>query len=261
MRKLLNLGPKEYVLVVDPGHGGDESGAVYKNIIEKHLNLRVSLKMRDIINESCPEIKVILTRETDKAIGVSERGRMAKGWGANFLLSVHFNAFNKLAKGSEIIYSFGNNDSKEVAEVMLDEVCNAINTHKKRVFTKESQKHPGHNWYGVLRGFSPLPALILEGLFIDNEEDIAILNKPGFIETLADAYVRGFCKGVGLRYEEKNIYGDWNEISAYAQEPVREMKRLGIMVGDGTNFNPKSSLTREDYATSLYNAFKKFNLI
>lgn len=261
MFELLNLKDGEYVLTLDPGHGGGEWGASYGNVIEKHLNLQTVLKMKKIIQEHCPEITAVLTRDSDVAISLSERGRIAKAAKSNFMLSVHFNSFDGAAKGSEIVYSRTSDYSKQVSEVMLDEVCKAVGTYKRRIFTKESTTYAGRNWYGVLRNSEPVPGLILEGLFIDNAGDIAILQSEGFIDKLAMAYVKSFCKAVGLKFVDKSLYGDWDSISDYAKIPVKEMHRLGIMSGDGKNFYPKSHITREDYATSLYNALKKFNLI
>lgn len=63
------------------------------------------------------------------------------------------------------------------------------------------------------------------------------------------------------RYEEevKQMYEDANDISKWAQEAVAECNKLGLMSGDGTNFNPKAPLTREEAAVVIYRLFQKMN--
>ncbi len=80
------------VLVLDPGHGGDEPGSIAPDgTPEKDLNLNLALKLRDAL-ANVPDLAVVLTRETDVSISLAERIEIAKTAEASLMLSLHHNA-------------------------------------------------------------------------------------------------------------------------------------------------------------------------
>ncbi|MFI3240660.1 MAG: N-acetylmuramoyl-L-alanine amidase, partial [Bacteroidales bacterium] len=56
---------KDFVVVIDPGHGGKDSGAVGRTAYEKNINLAVALKLGALIEKNIPDVKVVYTRTTD----------------------------------------------------------------------------------------------------------------------------------------------------------------------------------------------------
>ncbi len=96
---------KSFTVVIDPGHGGKDTGTTgtnrYKNNYEKDIVLAVTLKVEKIMRREMPDTKVILTRKTDVFIALNKRGEIANKADADLFISIHANAANNKAKGSE----------------------------------------------------------------------------------------------------------------------------------------------------------------
>ena len=92
----------KFILVIDPGHGGKDPGAVNGKNQEKTINLNVALKMGKLIEENCKDVKVIYTRKTDVFVELYKRADIANKAGADMFISVHTNsAKSKSANGAE----------------------------------------------------------------------------------------------------------------------------------------------------------------
>ena len=92
----------KFVLVIDPGHGGKDPGAVNGKSQEKTINLNIALKMGKLIEENCKNVKVIYTRKTDVFVELYKRADIANKAGADMFISVHTNsAKSKSAYGAE----------------------------------------------------------------------------------------------------------------------------------------------------------------
>ena len=91
------------VVVIDPGHGGKDPGAVGKTAKEKDIVLGVALKLGKLIKKNYPNVKVIYTRETDVFIELNERASIANRNNANLFISIHVNSVdgNTSSHGTE----------------------------------------------------------------------------------------------------------------------------------------------------------------
>lgn len=79
------------VVVIDPGHGGKDPGAVNKNVREKDVVLGVGLKLGKYLNDHFPDVKVVFTRSTDVFVPLIERSRIANKNKADLFISIHAN--------------------------------------------------------------------------------------------------------------------------------------------------------------------------
>lgn len=79
-------------VVIDPGHGGRDPGAVGSFSYEKDLTLKLSLKLGGYIKENFPDIEIIYTRDTDKFVELYKRAQMANKQNADLFISIHINA-------------------------------------------------------------------------------------------------------------------------------------------------------------------------
>ncbi len=80
-------------IVLDPGHGGENSGAEgIKGVQEKYLTLELAYLLRDKIHEKYPDVRVVLTRYWDRDLTLSERIHFANTLDADMFLSLHYNA-------------------------------------------------------------------------------------------------------------------------------------------------------------------------
>ncbi len=85
-------GAQVRTVVIDPGHGGGDTGATRSGVMEKDINLKVALLLGGMISENLPGVKVIYTRKTDVFIPLDERGNIANKAGADLFLSIHVNS-------------------------------------------------------------------------------------------------------------------------------------------------------------------------
>jgi N-acetylmuramoyl-L-alanine amidase len=81
------------IIVLDPGHGGRDPGAVVGDILEKDINLEIVKKVRGLV-EAQPSLKPVLTRTTDVTVDKLDRIQLADEVGAALYLSIHVNAFD-----------------------------------------------------------------------------------------------------------------------------------------------------------------------
>lgn len=86
---------KNFTLVLDAGHGGKDTGACGKISKEKTLTLRYALAFGRMIEQSCPDVKVVYTRKTDRFLELWQRADVANNCKADLFVSVHINALPK----------------------------------------------------------------------------------------------------------------------------------------------------------------------
>jgi len=106
-------------VVIDPGHGGNDPGAVYANAREKDIVLDISLKLGNYIKSAFPDVKVIYTREKDVFVPLYQRADIANKNHADLFISVHVNAVSRgSAQGTEtfILGMHRTSDNLEVAK-------------------------------------------------------------------------------------------------------------------------------------------------
>ena len=96
-------GKKLNVVVIDPGHGGKDPGAVGKTAKEKDIVLSVALKLGNLIKKNYPNVKVIYTRDKDVFVELGERASIANRNNADLFISVHVNSVdgNSTSQGTE----------------------------------------------------------------------------------------------------------------------------------------------------------------
>jgi len=92
---LLPIQVQAYTVVLDPGHGGKDPGAIGKFSQEKDLNLSLALEVGKQLNEQFPDVKVVYTRSTDVFIPLQERADIANKNNADLFISIHTNSAEK----------------------------------------------------------------------------------------------------------------------------------------------------------------------
>lgn len=126
---------KGFIVVLDAGHGGHDAGAIGTYSKEKNINLNVTLKVGELIQKNCPNVKVIYTRKTDVFVDLDKRASIANSAKADLFISIHTNALPKgrQAVGTET-YSLGMARSNENLDVAKREnsVILFENNYQKR---------------------------------------------------------------------------------------------------------------------------------
>lgn len=113
---------KDFVVVIDPGHGGHDPGAIGKRGKEKNINLNVALKVGKLIQNNCNDVKLIYTRKTDVFIPLDRRAQIANNAKADLFISIHTNsvARSRTVRGAET-YTLGLHRTEENLEVAKKE--------------------------------------------------------------------------------------------------------------------------------------------
>ncbi len=99
---------RPFTLVIDPGHGGRDPGALGRTVKEKTINLNVALALGQLIESNYPGVKVIYTRKKDVFVPLDRRAEIANKAKADLFISIHTNALPKraIARGTET-YTLG----------------------------------------------------------------------------------------------------------------------------------------------------------
>ncbi len=115
MRAADPVSLKVETVVLDPGHGGKDAGAVSKDkkTREKDLVLKIAKKVREKINEGCPEVKVVLTREKDVFIPLLDRAEIANKNKANLFISIHINSVKSTGPSGFSAHILGESKNKK----------------------------------------------------------------------------------------------------------------------------------------------------
>jgi N-acetylmuramoyl-L-alanine amidase len=115
------LWGENFTVVIDPGHGGRDPGAVGAVLKEKDINLRVSLALGALIEERHPEVKVLYTRKRDYFVELDQRANIANKANADLFISIHTNAIaNRNFTGTES-FTLGLARTQENLEVAMRE--------------------------------------------------------------------------------------------------------------------------------------------
>lgn len=113
---------RDFVVVIDAGHGGKDPGARGKIINEKAINLSVALKLGKLISNKHSDVKIVYTRSTDKFVELDERAEIANRNKADLFISIHTNSVAKgnQARGTET-YTLGLARTEENLAVAMRE--------------------------------------------------------------------------------------------------------------------------------------------
>lgn len=217
-----------FTVLIDPGHGGDDTGAKSelagkgKTIFEKDLALSISKK---VYNKLKPFHSVFLTRSIDRNVTLQERSDLAEKIKADIFVSIHMNSAPlKKSNGIEVYYLDNHNDvavkkvenlenkmtdgeEQLIKHILIDLIiqqtveqsktlANSLNTSfKKSIITKYKMKNRGvrPGLFYVL-ALSKRPGILIEAGFMSNALEIKKLKSDQFQSDIANSIVEGILK-------------------------------------------------------------------
>ena len=111
-----------FTVVIDPGHGGRDPGAIGKRGKEKTINLNVALKLGKLIQDNCKDVRIVYTRQKDVFVALDRRAQIANNAKADLFISIHTNsvARGRTVRGTET-YTLGLHKTNENLEVAKKE--------------------------------------------------------------------------------------------------------------------------------------------
>ena len=113
---------RDFIVVIDPGHGGRDPGAIGKRGKEKNINLNVALKLGKLIQDNCKDVSIVYTRDKDTFVGLDRRAQIANNAKADLFISIHTNsvARGRTVRGTET-YTLGLHRTEDNLEVAKKE--------------------------------------------------------------------------------------------------------------------------------------------
>jgi len=118
----ITVDDKPFVVIVDAGHGGEDSGSQKDGVEEKELTFSVAKKLRELGDEK--EIKIILTRRNDGAMTITDRIDLTNDFRGDLLISIHVNADAKDSRSGIDCYvsesNIQNGESKEFGDILIN---------------------------------------------------------------------------------------------------------------------------------------------
>lgn len=225
-----------FVLVIDPGHGGKDPGAINGKSQEKTINLNIGLKMGKLIEQNCKNVKVIYTRKTDVFVELYKRADIANKAHADMFISIHTNsAKGKSANGAET-YLLGVEDNRTSANLNA-----ALEENKAILLENDYQAH-----YEGYDPKSPESMIIFE--FMQNEYQKESLKMATFAQNQMVKSARRPDRGV----HQAGYLVLWKST----------MPSILVELGFISNDNECRYLTSQkgidEMAQSLYKAFKEY---
>ncbi len=113
--------PKTFTIVIDPGHGGGQPGAVSGKLLEKDLNLAIARRFGGMIEDNLPDVRVIYTRWGDTNPSLADRGEIANKAKADLFFSIHMNSHGTTAANGSSTYVLGMHKTQENLEEAMRE--------------------------------------------------------------------------------------------------------------------------------------------
>lgn len=177
-------------IVLDAGHGGWDPGKTGSTQYadEKDLNLAVVEKLQHYLEQG--GATVLLTRNTDDALGggkredMAQRKKIANEYDGDILVSIHQNAFpSPKVKGAQVFYHQNSPKAKALAESVQESL-------RQRVDESNGRQAKENKEYYILRA-TEIPAIIVECGFLSNREEEALLNDSDYQDKLAWAVYCG----------------------------------------------------------------------
>lgn len=191
------VGAKNYdlpllskVIYLDPGHGGADSGAFYKNVKESDLNLKIAEKVMNLLKSEGAIIYLTRYGDYDLSVGnawnrkrsdLSRRANIINRSECDLYLSIHLNAEDSgTLHGAEVYYDTINPENKKIAEIFQNEFKKNLNT--TRDYKENSTKY--------LQRRISRPGVLLEVGFLSNSSERTLLKNDTYQNKIADVIRR-----------------------------------------------------------------------
>ena len=166
-------------VVIDPGHGGRDSGAVWGGVRECDLNLKTAFKLEYYLKRA--GYKVVMTRRSDRSVSLGSRAAIANRYSNAVFVSIHYNASNvAYVNGGETFHGGGRSS------------CYLSSSLQSNLVSRCKVKNRGSRYrrFSVLRN-TKCPAALIECGFISNSRERGRCNSSSFQDNAARAIFAG----------------------------------------------------------------------
>jgi N-acetylmuramoyl-L-alanine amidase len=180
------------VVVIDPGHGGTDPGAVgIGGLRETDITLPISLEVVRLLQQQ--GLQVYLTRaDESREVDLPPRVALAKRVQADVFVSIHANAISLSrpdVNGVETYFAPGAVAGRELSQTILNSITRSVNIRSRGMHSAR---------FYVIRN-TPMPATLIETGFVTGAEDAPKLRDPGFQRQMAAAIAQGIIEFLNRR--------------------------------------------------------------
>lgn len=182
-----NIKPSDMLIVIDPGHGGKDPGAVQNGVREKDVNLSVSQKLDKGLKDK--GYSTIMTRKDDNYVDLYERANIANNIQADIFISLHANSIvNKDISGIQVLYcpadqcKLKQEDDYPLAKIIMEELVKGTGAQDKGIIKRPNL---------VVLNKTSMPAVLIELGFLTNPNEAKLLSDDAYQELLAESIIRG----------------------------------------------------------------------
>ena len=209
---------ENFVIVIDPGHGGSNEGLNYDGFLEKDMNLVTAKAMQELLQQY-DNTEVYITNPDKKDMSLKERAEYAKSVEADVMVSLHFNmSENHTMYGSEVwIPSTGLANAKMHA--LGDIILSQLSEHGLTIRgVKTRLNDSGTDYYGIIRESAALDlsCILVEHAYADHAMDRAYLDSPEDWQEMGRLDATALAKYYGLVSSSLG-----NDYSAYVKNGYR----------------------------------------
>ena len=212
----LNPAPDPVVIVIDPGHGGENLGGQYEDYTEKDMTIVVAKAMKEEL-EQYEGVRVYLTREGDEELSLSERCDYAKSVDADFLFCLHFNMSGEHTLfGAECwVSAFGEYYSRgySFASIEID-MLKELGLYSRGIKTRLNDR--GSDYYGIINHAveQGIPCVLIEHCHLDQENDQPFYDHDEKLKAFGRLDAAAAAKYFHLRSEALGVdYSDYGTVS------------------------------------------------
>lgn len=222
-------GPVRTILL-DPGHGGDDFGARAFGLRESDLVLDIGQRVKESLRRRMPEVRVLMTRETDDFVSLEQRTAMANSVGADVFLSLHLNAADEpVSRGGVTTFVLDTSDDRQAARLAARENGTPVGqvdslsrllasmhrteqlaasralaeqVHRTTLAAGRERLPTLHDrgvrsaLFYVLVG-ARMPAVLLEASFLSREDEAERLRTVEYRQALAEGIAEGVARWAG----------------------------------------------------------------
>lgn len=181
-------------VTLDPGKGGNMTGVIYDNLVEKEINLTIALKCREELQRH--GIEVVMTREDDTYVGYSQRVLKANKNHSDAFISIHCN----WGEGSlcEFVYSIHSEKGLKLASFISNEI-RKLGQPAIKIYNRIGYGLQDYN--AVIRE-ADMDSIIIKCAYIDNEFDRSFISNLEKQQNFGTAIAKGILNYFNLEYEE-----------------------------------------------------------
>ena len=166
-------------ILINPGHGGNDCGAVGNGLIERDVALFIGNRVETYLQAVGYDARVF------QYDGLKAICNEANNWHADLFVSIHCNAFNGKASGTETIYYEHSTAGKKLANCIQRQIVSSLGTVDRGIKPKISGDYDAY-----VTKYTDMPAVLVETAFIDNPNDAKLLVDR------EDDFARAIARGV-----------------------------------------------------------------